>query len=411
MALAIRNILNGSSAFDGSTSSSLAIQPPSLTFEPSPGASSCPQSPYTPTDLSGTAPGQAAPTKWPLEDGTTEDVRSQYPNLHAPIGVSAGPPSAISGPGRLRSQALTALYGTQAPLSTLPTSHAPGHPQPPPAHSQASRSANMQAARPLPSTPSGTASSWPETLLRHGMEGSLFGVEGQQAFMALPGSDAPIPVRMDFSQASKKANEKRQRNAVASTRHRKKKKIMQEENSKQLQELRDERRMMEIRIDELTQQRDFYREDRNRLRDIIAQTPSISGLAGGPPSPTFSMSNSYADTGSLASGPSGSMGYGGDMRPTQRRRTDDHPEYSLPTYGSPASGYPATPMPGYGGPSRPSCAASSASGKRLPPLRALAGRPPRPSVQEQDPRTGQWIPVQPRVPETDWATRDTHRRS
>jgi hypothetical protein len=185
------------------------------------------------------------------------------------------------------------------------------------------------------------------------MWGSLFGVGGQQAFMALPGSDAPIPVHMDFSQASKKADEKRQRNAVASTRHRRRKKIMQEENSKQLKELRDERIMMEIRIDELTQQRDFYQEDRNRLRRFILQTLSTNLPAGGPPSPSFSTSNSHVDTGLLASWPSGSIGYGGDMisseRPTQRRRTDDHPEYSLPRYGSPANGrqsaFPSGPHP------------------------------------------------------------------
>ncbi|KAF5592588.1 hypothetical protein FPCIR_5618 [Fusarium pseudocircinatum] len=365
--------------------------------------------------------------KRPFEDITPEDARTQYPHLHPLTGAPTGPPSAMSDHGRMHSQPL-ASPGTQAPLSTFPSSHAPGRTQPPPGHSQTSYSPNMQAGRPFPSPgpPSESASPWSETLRRHGMGGSLFGVEGQQAMLALPGSEAPIPVHMDFSQASKKADEKRQRNAVASTRHRRKKKIMQEENSKQLQELRDERRLMEIRIDELTQQRDFYREDRNRLRDIVAQTPSISNLAAGLPSPTISTSNSYAETGSLASGPSGSMSYGdvlSNERPAQRRRTDDHPEYSLPPYGSPASGHPSAspsglppmPMPGYGGPSRPSSAASSASGERLPPLRVMEGRPPTgpppgPGVQEQDPRTGQWVPVQPRVPETGWATRDTHRR-
>ncbi|KAH7267565.1 uncharacterized protein BKA55DRAFT_589934 [Fusarium redolens] len=366
--------------------------------------------------------------KRPFEDITPEDTRTQYPHLHPLTGAPTGPPSAMSDPGRLHSQPPVASPGTQAPLSAFPPSHAPGRPQPPLVHSQTSYSPNMQAGRPFlsPGPPSESASPWSETLRRHGMGGSLFGVEGQQALLALPGSEAPIPVHMDFSQASKKADEKRQRNAVASTRHRRKKKIMQEENSKQLQELRDERRLMEIRIEELIQQRDFYREDRNRLRDIVAQTPSISGLAAGPPSPTISTSNSYAETGSLASGPSGSMSYGealSNERPAQRRRTDDHPEYSLPPYGSPASGHPSAspsglppmPMSGYGGPSRPSSAASSASGERLPPLRVMEGRPPTgpppgPGVQEQDPRTGQWIPVQPRVPETGWATRDTHRR-
>ncbi|KAM5360069.1 hypothetical protein ACJA88_014954 [Fusarium oxysporum] len=428
MALCIQNILNDSPAFDGNTSSSRATQPPSLTSEPSPGASTCPQSPYTPTDLSGTAPGQAVPAKRPLEDGTTEDFRPQYPNLHPPIGVSTGPSSAISDPGRLRSQALTAPHGTQAPLFTFPTSHAPDHPQPPLVHPQTSYSPNMQAGRPFPNPgpSSETASPWSETLQRRGMGGSLFGVEGQQALLGLPGSEAPISVYIDFSQASKKADEKRQRNAVASTRHRRKKKIMQEENAKQLKELRDERHLMEIWIEELIQQRDFYREDRNRLRDIVAQTPSISGLAAGPPSPTISTSNSYVETGLLASGPSGFMGYGGDTvsnaRPVKRRRTDDHPEYSLPPYGSPASAHPTAspsgppmPIPGYGAPSCPSSVASSASGERLPPLRAMEGRPPTgpppwPGVQEQDPRTGQWLPVQPRITKAGWATRDTHHR-
>ncbi|KAF5260791.1 hypothetical protein FOXYS1_8545 [Fusarium oxysporum] len=287
----------------------------------------------------------------------------------------------------------------------------------------------MQAGRPFPrpGPSSETASPWSETLRRRGMGGSFFGVEGHQALLALPGSETPIPVHVDFSQASKKADEKRQRNAVASTRHRRKKKHAQEEDAKELQKLRCERHIMKMWIEELTQHRDFYHEDRNRLRDIVAQTPSISGHAAGPPSPTVSTTNSYADTGPLASGPSGSMGYGGDpvsnARPVKRRRTDDHPEYSLPPYESPANGHliaspsglPPMPMPGYGGSPRPFSVTSSANGERLPPLRAMGGRPPTgsppgSSVQEQDPRTGQWVSVRPRMAETGWAASDTHRR-
>ncbi|KAF5985948.1 hypothetical protein FBULB1_2680 [Fusarium bulbicola] len=272
-----------------------------------------------------------------FEDIAPEDTRTQYPHLHPLTGASTGPPSAMSDHGRMHSQPL-ASPGPQAPLSTFPSIYAPGPAQPPLKHAQTSCSPDMQASRTFPSsgTPNESASPWSETLRRHWMGGSLFGVEAQQAMLALPGNEAPIPVYMDFAQASKKADEKRQRNAVASTRHRRKKKIMQEENAKQLQELRDERRLMEIRIEELIQQQDFYREDRNRLRDIVAQTPSISGLADGPPSPTISTSNSYAETGSLASGLSGSISYGdvlSNERPAQRRRTDDHPEYSLPPYG------------------------------------------------------------------------------
>ncbi|RYC78296.1 hypothetical protein BFJ63_vAg18830 [Fusarium oxysporum f. sp. narcissi] len=330
--------------------------------------------------------------KRPFEDITPEDTRAEYSHLHPPPGA-------------------------QAPLSTILLNHTPGRPLL--VNPQTSYSPKMQAGRPFPSPPRESGSLWPETLRRHGMEGSLFGVDRQQALLALPGSEAPIPVQMDSSQASKKAD-RRRRNAKASTKLRNKKKIMLEEATKQVQKLRDEKRLMEIRIEELVR-------DRNGLPDIVAQMPSISGLAAGPPSATISTSNSYAETGSLASGPSVSMSYGdvlSNERPTQRRRTDDHPEYSLPPYGPPASGHPSAsptglpPMPksGYGGPSRPSSAASSASGERLPPLRVMEGRPPTgpppgPGIQEQDPRTGQWVPFQPRVPETGWATRDTHRRA
>ncbi|KAK2679998.1 hypothetical protein RAB80_005179 [Fusarium oxysporum f. sp. vasinfectum] len=345
-------------------------------------------------------------TKRPFEDITPEDTRTQYPHLHPLTGAPTGPPSAMSDHA-MRRAARNRLWYTLR-LHILLTCRLAGR----------SRVQDPQASPPRRGQKHCEDMGW----------GGLFlALRDSKRYWHFRGSEAPIPVHMDFSQASKKADEKRQRNAVASTRHRRKKKIMQEENSKQLQELRDERRLMEIRIEELIQQRDFYREDRNRLRDIVAQTPSISGLAAGPPSPTISTSNSYAETGSLASGPSGSMSYGdvlANERPAQRRRTDDHPEYSLPPYGSPASGHPSAspsglppmPMSGYGGPSRPSSAASSASGERLPPLRVMEGRPPTgpppgPGVQEQDPRTGQWVPVQPRVPETGWATRDTHRRA
>ncbi|PHH86157.1 hypothetical protein CDD83_10641 [Cordyceps sp. RAO-2017] len=89
------------------------------------------------------------------------------------------------------------------------------------------------------------SSPWSDVMRRPGVGGGgMAGTEGQQAFMTLPGSDTPIPVQVDYSQASKKADEKRQRNAKASTRHRRKKKTMQEENMRQLQELKDERQQM-----------------------------------------------------------------------------------------------------------------------------------------------------------------------
>ncbi|KAF4119260.1 hypothetical protein GMORB2_4779 [Geosmithia morbida] len=200
--------------------------------------------------------------------------------------------------------------------------------------------------------------------------------EGQQAFMTLPGSGAPIPIHVDYSQASKKADEKRQRNAKASTRHRRKRKAMQEESARQLQNLREQREEMELHAEEMTAQRDFYRDDRNRLRDIIRATPSIADLASGPPSPVFQQRIVHT---SLREYSSEDSLMDRQRRPAQRPRLlEDRSETSVPPYGTPSAATSAAHTPVQGSTTGPTF--------------------------EQDPRTGQWIPMQPRNYETGWAT-------
>ncbi|CAM1505250.1 Fc.00g108870.m01.CDS01 [Cosmosporella sp. VM-42] len=365
-----------------------------------------------------------SPAKRSYEVERPDDHRAQLPGLHH---MPQGPQGQAPAPARQLSQSVAqspglshALLQGNAPVR--PSQHMPSQPAFHP---------GLPSNRPFqsPGPTNEGAPPWSEMMRRHGMGGAM-GTEGQQAFMTLPGSDTPIPVQVDYSQASKKADEKRQRNAVASTRHRRKKKILQEENSKQLQELRDERRHLEILVEAVTRQRDFYRDERNRMRDVIAQTPGIQGHAAGPPSPSSARS-SFAERSPLVGshqGPSLSQGYASETssaeRPTQRRRTDEHPEFSMPIYGTPTGVHPGLtpgpppsapptglpPMQGqvYGAPTRPPSAASSGSGERLPPIR-IEGHPPGPGLgpgqgQEQDPRTGQWVPAQPRQQETGWAT-------
>lgn len=365
-----------------------------------------------------------SPAKRPYESDVPDEHRSQHRGLHHPPGMPPGPAGGSHNPTRSLSQSVIQSPGPHSHPSGLPPSHYQGHQHHHP-HSpmptQGQFPPGMQQGRSFSTTgPTNEgAPPWSEMMRRHGMAGAMVGAEGQQAFMTLPGSDTPIPVQVDYSQASKKADEKRQRNAVASTRHRRKKKIMQEENTKQLQELRDERRQLEIKLEELTHQRDFYRDDRNRLRDIVSQTSGISHLAAGPSSPASARSSSYAERSPLMAAP---QGYPSDLssgeRQAQRRRTDDRSDFSMPMYSTPGGVHPGAspsslpPMqtPPYGVPSRPTSAASSTGGERLPPLRSMEGGPPPPTagpthVQEQDPRTGQWVSVQPRPQETGWATR------
>lgn len=255
---------------------------------------------------------------------------------------------------------------------------------------------------------------WPEPVHRPSLGAPVIGGEAQQAFMTLPGSDTPIPVSVDTTQASRKASEKRQRNANASTRHRAKRRALQEESARQLQDLKDEREEMELRIEELVAQRDFYRNDRNRLRDIVRATPSISELAAGPPSPTLTRLSEISPLSRSHHAPTPTREYSSEAssaeRPTQRPMLDDRPEGSIPPFGMVSAGTSGvqTPMqgPGYGLPPRPTSASSSTGGgERLPPLRSMEGPPPAHGPpQEQDPRTGQWVPIQPRQFETGWAT-------
>ncbi|RCI14610.1 hypothetical protein L249_6609 [Ophiocordyceps polyrhachis-furcata BCC 54312] len=190
------------------------------------------------------------------------------------------------------------------------------------------------------------------------------------------------------------------RNAKASTRHRKKRKLQQEDKDRQLQEFKDERQNLLQQVEDLTKQRDFYREERNRLRELVARTSGIHQHAQGPASPPARSADRSPRRNRETSDPSSSAD-----RPARRQRADDLP---APAFGAPGGVPPLAQLSGasaYGAPQRPLSAASSGSGERLPPFRAMEAPPTGPGpAQEQDPRTGQWRVAQPRYYETGWAT-------
>lgn len=364
-----------------------------------------------------------SPAKRPWESDSSEGHRTRHSAGHHPSSVPHTPNLPGASITRSFSQpAAQPAAGPHAPPTTIPPTdqsfgRAPISPaQVPfqPGGSYGGRSFSTSAAV----GPRGDHGppSWHEPMRRPSLGGPMMGGEGQQAFMTLPGSDAPIPIHVDYSQASKKADEKRQRNAKASTRHRRKRKAMQEESARQLQDLKVEREDMELRMEELMAQRDFYRNDRNRLRDIVRATPSISELAAGPRSPTLSKPSELSPLGGgshHAATPSReySSEASSAERPAQRQRLDERSEGSMASYGSASAATSTvhTPMHGpvYGISSRPTSASSSiGGGERLPPLRSMEGPPPPMHGQphEQDPRTGQWVPIQPRQYETGWAT-------
>ncbi|KAJ2982594.1 hypothetical protein NQ176_g1285 [Zarea fungicola] len=291
-------------------------------------------------------------------------------------------------PLKAAAQPVPPIYGRRGAPGPPPSGDYQRYPDGPHSHPQFHRSHHLShGGAPQAVTTSEGGPAWQEIMHRPGLGGPMINSDGQQAFMILPGSKTPIPVQVDYSQASKKADEKRQRNAQASTRHRRKKKNMQEENIRMLQDLKDEKYNMAEQIVALTHQRDFYREERNRLQDIVLRTPAISKHASGPSSSISVRSvTSYADY-----SPNGCQqrplttplqGYLSEAssieRPSQRRRIGDDTEYV--TNCSTPPGLPPTTLPLMqihvpGMLPRPMTAHPTTYQERLPPLTVIDGAP------------------------------------
>jgi hypothetical protein len=253
--------------------------------------------------------------------------------------------------------------------------------------------------------------------LRTGTPKGVVGPPGQHMISINPDIGNPILVPVDMHQASRVADEKRMRNAGASARFRARKKEKEQERDREVSKLQDEKRELQVRIDQLQQDRDFYRDERNRLRDIVLRTPQISELAmAAAPSPTSSRSGgSFAERSPLVTAPHHphglAQGYASSEtssieRPTRRRRTDPQPEFTTPSYGPPAAAnLPPISGPSYGMiPARPPSAQQGV--ERLPPLRTMEGPPPMPGSEPVQTPGAPTYPSYTRVPyESGWANR------
>ncbi|KAL2164478.1 hypothetical protein VTH06DRAFT_3694 [Thermothelomyces fergusii] len=117
--------------------------------------------------------------------------------------------------------------------------------------------------------------------------------DGQPHLTIAPRHGEEIVVPVDVHQGSKQADQKRQRNAGASARFRQRKKEREREQQEELHKLENENRELQRRNEELTRrcqgleaELDFYRNSRNRLREILSQMPGgKEWLDREPPSP------------------------------------------------------------------------------------------------------------------------------
>ncbi|KAK3357407.1 hypothetical protein B0T25DRAFT_157251 [Lasiosphaeria hispida] len=287
----------------------------------------------------------------------------------------------------------------------------------------------------------------------HGSRNLQLGDGHQPLLTITPATGPEMIIPVDMFQASKQADEKRQRNAGASARFRQRKKEKEKEQQQGLQKLESENRDLEKKNEELEKRlqdvehdRDFYRSERNRLRDIISQTPGMEWAERGPSSPSpsrgrgsFAADNSphpapaptplphphshpyaphtqHTQHPHALSHPHPSPASYGDPsmleRPARRRRTDSEPQIGTPSYrpNTPASLPPMVGPPAvYANPASPRIPSSPGT-SRLPPIRydqppttsetpppGLGGHPPPLAPQPGQPNA--YVKY-----ETGWAT-------
>lgn len=135
--------------------------------------------------------------------------------------------------------------------------------------------------------------------------------------MTLDTDEGPmvVPVEMDLTQASKSADEKRKRNAGASARFRARRKEKEIEASQTINN-------MKLEMDELRAQRDFYRRERDFIRDF-ATSHIAARLPDRPPSPIpYHTTTESADSPQEGSEPPSETG------PIVRRRRTDESLYT-----------------------------------------------------------------------------------
>ncbi|KAI0486668.1 hypothetical protein F4859DRAFT_309543 [Xylaria cf. heliscus] len=239
-----------------------------------------------------------------------------------------------------------------------------------------------------------------------GVRSFAFG-EGQAALRIQPAHGEPFIVPVDTHQGSRQADEKRQRNAGASQRFRKRKKDRETQERMEHQRMESQYRELEARIQALETDRERLRSDRDRLRAIVYRTPSVSELAyQGPPSP---------DTGN-ESRPSPLMPrptYGAadpetGERSSQRRRTDPHPqvEFVAIPYGSTPGSLPPIAASGYPTSiSHPGTPSARSQAPQLPPLRlGSASGTPTTAVSAASTPVQAYQQLKRESYETGWAT-------
>ncbi|MCJ1282096.1 hypothetical protein MMC26_001419 [Xylographa opegraphella] len=302
----------------------------------------------------------------PQQTHTPPDRRSGDMNSHAPPSQSNSPATSYSS-----------------------YSH-PSHPSPAPQHTTPTTQGPKSMYYSSHGSASGRASVGPQiTLGSDSSYGPLASSVGQSTYqlMTLDTDQGPIQVPVDVQAASKMADEKRKRNAGASARFRQRRKEKEREASTTITKL-------ETQIRDLTEERDYYRVERDYFRGIVYSTSAQALVVPRVPSPRLRKSSqSSAATSRGDAQWEQSDDRGAQTGRNTRRRIDSFtPAYELPTSGM----APPNPSPAY-----PSAAPFSPFPKTEPRAHTPLQRP---SVLPGPHRMGPFDPVGHAGYERAWTT-------
>lgn len=322
----------------------------------------------------------------PIQNSNVSTSRTQshqFPPMSSAASLPGTPSVAAPQPVRTNSQPTLGLPPV-APAPFAPTASR----RPWPAAGQPPHVTDAPAAFPR-SVSSSVVSSpmgW-QNLVRERQ--SLAASEGTEVSTGRIG-DIEIPIVWDLNTGSSKQSQKRSRNAEASGRHRSKRKAQTSDMQKEIETLKEEKAEYQAQLQELTRERDFYRDDRNRLRDLASRTPQIAHLAASPLSPrslsTHSVSQPSTNTSTTRDGLATEQRqqYQAYPPPREIREIRQEPTPRPTGMNTYSQGQPNPHVPSESGPAgirvpdeqsehRPTLGSRSASATQLPPIGTMSG--------------------------------------
>jgi len=312
----------------------------------------------------------------PSQDRRSSGGRMQAPSRASPS-QSASPSLSIASVGVSSNQDSPAPHLYRGGPPPISGSYFPGSTFAP-SLQQAQGGGGVQFQAPSASGTEGPYSAPPSSASVGSSAGSSRQGSDPTQFLTITTSQGIYNVPVDVHQASRLADEKRARNAGASARFRQRRKEKEKEASTTIEKMQQQTRDQERRIREIESEREFYRSERDRLRDVLYRTPGMREFATQcPPSPRQSRSTSLlGQIGQPAGPPPPAMAYQVDHmsseRASRRRRTDTLGDYTNVSYShDSAPTLPPVPPAGY---------ATVLGPTSLPPLRTTA-----PAVSQASP--------------------------